>query len=171
MSSFNDYAGSGMGWSPVKKRKEMRLPDMRYLILRGRGRKGEGRGSGTETNGNDGDVAGFLSFMVTYEDGKEVIYCYEVHLAPSAQGMGLGKDLMMRYEEIGKRVGLEKAMLTVFKSNTKALRFYEKMGYVVDEFSPPPRMLRNGTVKEPDYLILSKGLKGPNEKGDRAENQ
>lgn len=173
MSSSNDYSGSGMGWSPVKKRKEMRLPDMRYLVLRGggeRGRKGEERDSGTEEDG-DMDVMGFLSFMVTYEDAKEVIYCYEIHLAPPAQGMGLGKELMMRYEEIGRRVGLEKAMLTVFKSNARALRFYEKMGYVVDEFSPSPRTLRNGTVKEPEYLILSKGLKGPVGNGDGTEDQ
>lgn len=123
--------------------KEMRLPDMRYLILRP----------------DEGEVLGFLSFMVTYEDGKEVIYCYEIHLSPATQGQGLGKELMRRFEEIGRRVGLEKAMLTVFKSNAKAVAFYERLGYDVDEFSPSPRTLRNGTVKEPEYLILSKPLK------------
>lgn len=147
----NAYADSGMGWSATKKRREMRLPDMRYLILR--------RGQ-IDRDGDRGQLLGFLSFMVTYEDGKEVNYCYEIHMAPEAQGLGLGRQLMIRYEDIGRRIGLEKAMLTVFKSNAKAMRFYERLGYVVDDFSPEPRTLRNGTVKEPEYLILSKPLKG-----------
>lgn len=148
-SSAADYTAAGVGWSPAKKRREMRLPDMRYLILRRRG--------GAE----DGEVVGFLSFMVTYEDGREVIYCYEIHLSPTVQGQGLGGLLMARYEEIGRRVGLEKAMLTVFKSNERAWNFYKKLRYGVDEFSPLPRKLRNGTTKEPEYLILSKLLQEP----------
>ncbi|CAG8228516.1 unnamed protein product [Penicillium salamii] len=136
------YASSS-GWSRTKKRKEMKLPDMKYMIVRGSGR-----------------VNGFLSFMVTYEDGKEVVYCYEIHLAGDMRGRGLGGMLMGRMEGVGRAVGVEKAMLTVFKSNGVANRFYERLGYGVDEYSPGPRRLRNGTVKEPDYLILSKGLKG-----------
>ncbi|RMJ27579.1 hypothetical protein PHISP_01567 [Aspergillus sp. HF37] len=154
----NASAYSGMGWSATKKRREMRLPDMRYLILR-RGQSGD-CGAEVDESARDGRVLGFLSFMVTYEDGKEVNYCYEIHLSPEAQGRGLGRQLMIRYEDIGRRIGLEKAMLTVSKSNAKAMGFYERLGYVVDDFSPEPRTLRNGTVKEPEYLILSKPLKG-----------
>ena len=65
---------------------------------------------------------------------------------------------MSLFEDTGRRIGLEKGMLTVFKANTAALAFYERLGYGVDEFSPEPRELRNGTVKEPDYLILSKSF-------------
>lgn len=144
------YTASTTGWSPQKKKKEMKLPEMKYLLLRG----GDG-GDGGQKQG----VLGFLSFMVTYEDGKEVLYCYEIHLDSTARGCGLGKELMGRFEDIGRHIGLEKAMLTVFRSNEKALGFYGKLGYVVDEFSPGPRMLRNGTVKEVDYLILSKSLR------------
>ena len=155
----NAYRSSGMGWSASKKRKEMRLPDMKYLILR-RGSR-DRTPAKSEEYPREGQLLGFLSFMVTYEDGKEVLYCYEIHLSPEAQGQGLGKQLMIRYEDIGRRIGLEKVMLTVFKSNPKAMRFYERLGYVVDEFSPPVRILRNGIVKEPEYLILSKPLKVP----------
>ncbi|BCR83993.1 N-terminal L-serine N(alpha)-acetyltransferase NAT4 [Aspergillus chevalieri] len=151
LTSSNAYNGSSMGWSPSKKRKEMKLPDMKYLIAR-RGARNSDNTSAKEP------ILGFLSFMVTYEDGKEVIYCYEIHLSPEAQGLGLGRQLMLTCEDIGQRVGLEKTMLTVFKSNTKAMRFYERCGFEVDEYSPQPRRLRNGTVKEPDYLILSKML-------------
>ncbi|KAJ5579897.1 uncharacterized protein N7459_005882 [Penicillium hispanicum] len=167
LTSGDDYAASGMGWSRPKKRSEMRLPDMKYLIVRGAGRSAaeqqQERRPADEPDGpassEDRDVLGFLSFMVTYEDGKEVVYCYEIHLSPTGRGKGLGALLMSRMEAIGRLVGVEKAMLTVFKSNTTARRFYEKGGYEVDEYSPQPRKLRNGTVKEFDYLILSKRLK------------
>ncbi|KAJ6017842.1 hypothetical protein N7451_001221 [Penicillium sp. IBT 35674x] len=189
LTSSEDYAASGAGWSRPKKRKEMKLPDMKYLILRDCAssadtrQAGVGVGVGTDkadepkvkarssgnANGglegsadehanNESGVLGFLSFMITYEDGKEVVYCYEIHLAAAGRGRGLGALLMARMEEIGRSVGVEKAMLTVFRSNVVACRFYEKVGYVVDEYSPQPRKLRNGTIKEFDYMILSKRL-------------
>lgn len=187
LTSGEAYAASSGGWSRPKKRKEMKLPDMKYLIVRG-----EGRSAATQSPRRDaadaparaseatpsadewedigfeadagaekeqGEILGFLSFMVTYEDGKEVVYCYEIHLSSEARGKGLGRLLISRMEDIGKAVGLEKAMLTVFKSNTVARAFYEKGGYGVDENSPQPRRLRNGTIKEVDYLILSKMLR------------
>jgi len=150
LTSGEAYAASGGGWSRPAKRKEMKLPDMKYLILRG--------GSDEAADEPRDAVMGFLSFMVTYEDGMEVIYCYEIHLTTEARGKGLGRLLMGRMEEIGWRIGLKKAMLTVFKSNVAAREFYRRSGYVVDEFSPKPRRLRNGTVKEFDYEILSKEL-------------
>ncbi|RAL05925.1 N-terminal L-serine N(alpha)-acetyltransferase NAT4 [Aspergillus ibericus CBS 121593] len=144
------YQASSTGWSPTKKRKEMKLPDMKYLVVR---REGDEHGEGE-------DVVGFISFMITYEDGKEAIYCYEVHLSPSVQGQGLGKWLMLMLLEIGRRVGMEKAMLTVFRSNGVAQRLYAALGFETDEYSPRPRRLRNGTVKEPDYRIMSMKLDG-----------
>ncbi|GAD94037.1 GNAT family acetyltransferase Nat4, putative [Paecilomyces variotii No. 5] len=176
LTSSNDYGNSSIGWSPSKKRKEMKLPDMRYMVLKKQEESKSERTSNAESTKGNGtsqeakDIAlGFLSFMVTYEDGKEVIYCYEIHLAPAMQGKGVGKRMMDLYEEIGRRVGLEKAMLTVFKANAVASRFYERLGYEVDEYSPQPRKLRNGTIKEPDYVILSKPLNNvvePQKKSD-----
>ncbi|KAJ5486118.1 hypothetical protein N7530_000418 [Penicillium desertorum] len=183
-TSSEAYIASSVGWSRPKKRKEMKLPDMKYLILRDMPNDSSGS-SRQFPGGKQSDVAdnnalsspkesdesvppagtgspnvlGFLSFMVTYEDGKEVVYCYEIHLSPTARGRGVGKLLMGRMEGIGRAVGLEKSMLTVFKSNEPARRFYERLGYEVDEYSPRPRKLRNGTIKDVDYLILSKKLK------------
>lgn len=182
-TSGDAYAASGIGWSRPKKRKEMLLPDMKYLLVRGGPsadnfqpgsasasasisdepevkddeRKSKSK-SDSQDKSLDSRILGFLSFMVTYEDGKEVVYCYEIHLSSLARGKGLGGLLMSRMEEIGRSVGLEKAMLTVFKSNRAARDFYKKGGYEVDENSPQPRTLRNGTVKEYDYEILSKRL-------------
>ncbi|KAJ5949154.1 hypothetical protein N7454_000738 [Penicillium verhagenii] len=182
LTSSEAYAASGAGWSRPKKRKEMKLPDMKYLVVRDcvassadlpgadtdeadepkpTANANAGPNGVTKNDQTDGtrSVLGFLSFMVTYEDGHEVVYCYEIHLSAAARGRGLGGLLMSRMEEIGRSVGVEKAMLTVFRSNVVACRFYEKGGYVVDEYSPQPRKLRNGTIKEFDYLILSKELR------------
>ena len=149
-TSSGDYEVSSMGWSPAKKWKEMRLPDLRYIVLK----------QEKDDKGQDGlpEVEGFLSFMLTYEDGYEVIYCYEIHLSPHLQGTGLGKRLMEMMEDVGKNARAEKAMLTVFKTNKAAMRFYERLGYQKDEYSPRPRKLRGGVVKDPDYMILSKPL-------------
>ncbi len=145
-TSCSAYATSSIGWSPTKKRKEMRLPDLRYLLV---------RSSVDSTSA----IEAFLSFMLTYEDGHEVIYCYEIHLPPSIRGCGLGKHLMRIMEEIGTRVGVEKAMLTVFVANDGAIQFYARLGYGEDEYSPKPRKLRGGKSKRADYVILSRGLK------------
>lgn len=148
-TSSADYRSSSIGWSPAKKRKEMRLPDLRYILLKGKGREGEV---------DFESVVGFLSFMLTYEDDHEVVYCYEIHLSAEWQGKGIGTRLMQMVEEVGRKAGVEKAMLTSFKANKTALRFYERLGYEEDEYSPRPRKLRNGIVKKPDYVILSKTL-------------
>jgi ribosomal protein S18 acetylase RimI-like enzyme len=110
-TSRENYKMSSVGWSAAKKKKEMILPDMRYLLFR-----------------VNAEVKGFLSFMVTYEDGCEVIYCYELHLQPSLRGNGVGRRLIEVMEHIGRKVKIEKAMLTVFDDNEGGLRFYEKLG-------------------------------------------
>ncbi|EXJ79435.1 hypothetical protein A1O3_08937 [Capronia epimyces CBS 606.96] len=142
-TSAEDYQNSEVKWSLPKKRKEMRLPDMRYIVL---------------VESKTSRLAGFISFMITYEDGFEVVYIYEIHFAPEWQGQGLGKKLMQIVEAIGQNVGVTKAMLTVFKTNTRAVNWYYRLGYREDEFSPGPRRLRNGTIKEPSHIILSKRL-------------
>lgn len=49
-------------------------------------------------------------------------------------------------------------MLTCFVSNERARRFYEKLGFGVDECSPRERKLR-GKLIVPDYVIMSKRVK------------
>lgn len=149
-TSAEDYEKSGVGWSLAKKRKEMKLPDLKYILLV--------EHLLTAESTVKIQVIGFISFMITYEDGHEVVYIYEIHFVPEWQGKGLGQKLMETVESIGKSVGVEKAMLTVFRSNARAVTWYEKLGYVEDEFSPEARMMRNGVVKEPTYTILSKQL-------------
>jgi N-alpha-acetyltransferase 40 len=142
-TSAGDYRNSEVDWSPAKKKKEMQLPDLKYFILKSR---------------FTSEIIGFISFMVTYEDGHEVLYVYEIHLVPDYQGQGEGPRLMGVAEQIARRVGVEKVMLTVFRNNTRAIGMYERLGYAVDKYSPQPKILR-GTMKESRYVILSKSMK------------
>jgi RimJ/RimL family protein N-acetyltransferase len=69
----------------------------------------------------------------------------------------LGTALMNLVGEIAARIpGTEKVMLTCFTSNVRGVKFYEQLGYAKDEFSPQPKVLRNGTKVEAEYVILSK---------------
>ncbi|KIW82791.1 hypothetical protein Z517_02034 [Fonsecaea pedrosoi CBS 271.37] len=142
-TSAQDYQNSEVNWSLSKKRREMRLPDLKYIVL---------------IHGTSG-LAGFISFMITYEDGYEVLYIYEIHFTPEWQCKGLGKKLMKIAEIVGQNVGITKIMLTVFRANRRAVAWYTQLGYEEDDFSPSPRRLRNGTVKEPSHIILSKPVK------------
>ena len=147
------YKRSTVGWKPVAKRREMRLEEMRYLVVKWVPQTGQGCGNpndnieesegGKRTGGSsdaslhsvDGGnasevevVVGFLSFMLTIEDDYPVIYCYEIHLQSHTRGCGLGKHLMGLVEEIGRRVRVDKAMLTVFLRNKDGMKFYERIG-------------------------------------------
>lgn len=66
---------------------------------------------------------------------------------------------MALLESIGRSIpGTAKTMLTCFTCNQQASKFYAKLGYSEDEFSPKPKILRNGTRVESEYIILSKTL-------------
>lgn len=59
-----------MGWKPAQKIVEMESPELRYVLVKDPG----------------GVVRGFTSLMPTYEEGKPVVYCYEIHLKPELRG-------------------------------------------------------------------------------------
>lgn len=68
-TSSDDYRKSQNGWKPRKKRQEMKLLDLKYILIK-----------------HDNKVEGFVSFMPTFEDSYPVIYCYEIHLSSALQG-------------------------------------------------------------------------------------
>lgn len=96
--------------------------------------------------------------MITQEEDENVVYIYEIHISEHFRDCGLGRHLFKMVEHIGKATGMDKSMLTVFKRNTYARKWYTSRGYEEDEISPRPRKLRGGRSIEPDYEILSKRL-------------
>lgn len=129
-------------------------------------------GNGEERNVEaDDSVLGFVSFMVTMEEGAPVVYLYEIHLAAAVRGLGLGRHLFGIVEHIASSCGMEKVMLTVYRSNGAAREMYKKLGYVVDDCSPRARMLRGGVRKEADYLILSKRVPQTSTTGEMGQHK
>jgi ribosomal protein S18 acetylase RimI-like enzyme len=158
-TSYLDYDASSQGWDDENKLEEMEDDDMRYLIVR----LNDGHPPPPEQRWSkdpklDRSVIGFLSFMITQEEDQNVVYIYEIHISDHFRDYGLGRHLFSIVEHIGDVTGMEKAMLTVFKRNTHARRWYDSRGYSVDDISPRPRKLRGGRSIEPDYEILSKRL-------------
>lgn len=140
-TSRKDYEASSRGWHAKSKHKEMRDPVLRYILVKDPA----------------GRVCGYTSFMPTIEEGNAVVYCYEIHLQPDLRSTGLAGLLMGFLDTVAGNIGvIEKVMLTVFTCNTRAVDFYRRRGFEVDDISPRRRKLRNGVVKEPDYAIMSK---------------
>jgi len=155
-TSRADYESSKFGWHPRRKRKEMLEPEMKYLLVRRKGTE-----STIERRKDCGDldtsILGFLSFMVDYDSSPPVpvLYIYEIHLAESLRGLGLGNHLMHIADLLAENMGLAKVMLTCFLCNKKAYRFYTDHGFLKDACSPEDRKTRNKVVAV-DYAILSK---------------
>ncbi|KAF2757083.1 acyl-CoA N-acyltransferase [Pseudovirgaria hyperparasitica] len=149
-TSAGDYRASTKGWKPRAKWREMAEADMRYLLVRA--------APPQEVEGGERPILAFMSFMITVEDARPVVYIYEIHLADAVRRQGIGAHLMRVVEHIAVKTGMEALMLTVFRSNEGARRFYATMGFGVDGCSPRDRVLRGGKVKRCDYLIMSKGV-------------
>ncbi|KKA27405.1 hypothetical protein TD95_000476 [Thielaviopsis punctulata] len=99
---------------------------------------------------------GFVSFMPTMEDGYAVVYCYEIHLVHGLRRSGLGAQLISLLKDVARNIsGVEKVMLTCFTRNESAREFYSRVGFMIDDFSPQPRKMRNGKILWPEHLILS----------------
>jgi len=82
----------------------------------------------------------------------DVLYCYEIQTDKSLRRKGLGKFMMKVLELLMIKADLLKIMLTVFKHNEGATKFFKDvLKYEIDETCP------YDTVYEQfDYEILSR---------------
>ncbi|WPG97245.1 putative N-acetyltransferase [Acrodontium crateriforme] len=172
-TSRSDYESCAtFGWHPRRKRREMSEDEMRYLLVYSNSSspnppKGcdnaDNQTAHDEDNDQakiqDGNLVAFLSFMLTHDSTPcvPVLYIYEIHTWPLTRGIGLGQHLMHLAETIARNVGVQKVMLTCFMRNTKAMGFYESMGFSKDVCSPEERVTRGRTV-EVEYVIMSKEI-------------
>lgn len=72
----------------------------------------------------DGKIVGVISG--TYE--AEILYIKNLIVASNQRGSGIGKALMKKAEEFGKKNGAIKAHLSTGRS-WKAQKFYKSLGY------------------------------------------
>ncbi|KAG0240340.1 hypothetical protein BGW41_007053 [Actinomortierella wolfii] len=98
----------------------------------------------------------FIQEETATDRSAEVVYCYEIQVKEEYQGLGIGAYLLGALEHICRETKLEKVMMTVFKANKRAIKFYiDKLGYKYDEISPCVYLTR-GRASRFDYEILSK---------------
>ncbi|KAF9216423.1 N-alpha-acetyltransferase 40 [Podila verticillata] len=140
------YMKSKDGWCREDKEEEMQDVQSRYLVA---------------FHGNV--PVGMIHFQFLEEEtmtdrDAEVAYCYEIQVIPEFQRKGIGAYLIGLLETIGRATKMEKVMLTVFKANKSAIKFYiDQMQYQYDEISPCVCLTR-GRASRFDYEILSKSL-------------
>ncbi|GMF20408.1 unnamed protein product [Phytophthora fragariaefolia] len=140
------YQASNWGYDPEAKRKELFEDVARYLLVYDE--------SLAATSEAVAPLVGFAHFRFVEDDGALVLYLYEVQLASAVQRQALGKFLMQLLLLVARKHGMELMVLTVFKSNTGAMKFYrERLGFEIDETSPSAC----GDDSQ-DYEILSKSV-------------
>ena len=137
------YEASDWGWDEREKRGDLASADARFLVAEDAA----------------GAVAGFVHFRFEPDDDDEprraALYVREIQVAAARRGNGLGRRLMSLLHLLAAKLDLDAVMLTVFKANAAAQRFYvEKLKYAVDGDDPA-----NHGVDDACYVILSRPLK------------
>ncbi|XP_048536098.1 N-alpha-acetyltransferase 40-like [Triticum urartu] len=136
----------GSEWTSEEKikRREMVAPEARYILICQYADSDIAKcfmkqDSGVEcahVTCRGGRLLGFVHYRFVVEEDVPVLYVYELQLESSVQGKGLGKFLMQLIELIACKSQMEAVMLTVQKSNTDAMAFYNNLGYVISSTSP-----------------------------------
>ena len=132
------YTESNWGFNISEKTAEFEHDHARFLLVMDRD-----------------ELVGFLHFRFDVNDDDEpteqVLYVYELQIAPNFTKLGIGRRLMAIMEVVALRTDMKKVMLTVFHANTAAYQFYtQRMKYTIDPISPS----QHGNSA--DYEILSK---------------
>ncbi|CAM9892001.1 unnamed protein product [Chrysoparadoxa australica] len=136
------------GWDAKVKRAQMEHPDARFLVVREASESEEGK---------EKEILAFSHFRFTVDDDDDpkdtCLYIYELQVKMGATGKGLGKKMMEALEEIAHQYEMSRCMLTVFKCNKGAMRFYMyHLNYQIDPQSP------SQWNQDETYEILSKGV-------------
>ena len=138
------YDANPWGWDAAAKWSELAHDDARFVLVRGGG----------------GAIQAFAHFRFDVNDedyaSRAVLYVRELQVAQPFRSSGLGARIMNLLQRVAGQFELDCVMLTVFKSNARALAFYmDKLRYAVDEDDPIK-------FDDPDecYHILSRRCRG-----------
>eukprot|EP00210_Caulerpa_lentillifera_P008580 g8185.t1 len=87
----------------------------------------------------DGDLSqpiGLCQIIIEWYYGRAVMYVYEIQVEAKHHGKRIGHHFMNILEIMGQELKLDAIVLTCMKQNERAMKFYLKLGYSVDESSP-----------------------------------
>ncbi|MDQ0227130.1 GNAT family N-acetyltransferase [Metabacillus niabensis] len=77
----------------------------------------------------DLQILGIIAFYANDIKNK-VAYITHITVQSNVQNMGLGKILLQKCIDVSVENGMRELKLEVNKNNTKAIRFYEKNGFI-----------------------------------------
>mmetsp|Transcript_38717 Transcript_38717/g.77653 ORF Transcript_38717/g.77653 Transcript_38717/m.77653 type:complete len:180 (+) Transcript_38717:170-709(+) len=110
----------GWGWDGDVKRGELQSPKARFIL------------SSLQHADCQPKPNGFIHYRFVSDERRPVLYVFEIQIDSSSQGLGVGRHLMNAAEKTAKAAGMSFVLLTVFKHNAEALKFYKKLGYSLD---------------------------------------
>jgi ribosomal protein S18 acetylase RimI-like enzyme len=77
----------------------------------------------------DGERVGYLWLAERENQGRKVIWIYDVEIDEAYRGRGLGRQAMLLVEEEARALGLARVELNVFGGNGVARSLYRSLGY------------------------------------------
>jgi ribosomal protein S18 acetylase RimI-like enzyme len=95
----------------------------------------------------DDRVVGMIAWILTHElySANAGLYISDIAVHADARGEGVGTALMAQAKAWGRARGVAKLGWDVWKNNTTAMKFYQRLGAVVDTEAVPHLLkLANG---------------------------
>ncbi|MCV2350448.1 GNAT family N-acetyltransferase [Paucibacter sp. Y2R2-4] len=85
----------------------------------------------------DGEVVGFSAIGPCRDEGSSSsdFEIWAIYLSPSHWSLGLGRELWEASRTVAANRGASSVSLWVFADNERAIRFYQKAGFTVDNGS------------------------------------
>lgn len=166
------YDQSKSQWNDESKRAELTHENARFLIVLTRhcdaasgGQIDEGGRDVSQAFSGE-QLAAFAHIRFETEEQKiAVTYIYELQVVSAFRGCGIGSWLLDCAQTINRHLHLNRLLLTVFKFNVDAIRFYQKAGFQLDETNPAPAEDSNF-----DYLIFGRAESAAKTKSQRKPN-
>jgi GNAT superfamily N-acetyltransferase len=89
-----------------------------------------------------GRVVGMIAWVLTHElySARAAVYVSDIAVQADARGQGVGSALMAQAEAWGRAHGAAKLGWDVWKRNAAAMKFYARLGAVVDVEAVPHLM-------------------------------
>jgi ribosomal protein S18 acetylase RimI-like enzyme len=94
-------------------------------------RPGAARLALVAADAEDARVLGMATAQVVIStaEGAPSLLVEDVVLRPEARGLGIGRSLLARIEDWGRRLGATRMQLVADKDNAQALGFYDSCGF------------------------------------------
>lgn len=80
-------------------------------------------------------VVGHVWLNISEHPAGKSAFLYDILMYEAFQGQGYGKQTMVALDVVAKELGADKISLHVFGHNQRALKLYEKSGYIITDYN------------------------------------